>query len=218
MPVTSVTVSATPSTLDESMAQVTTVLGREFPDDFAALYRECDGFMVNVEIDGKTSHDWSAAIASLSEAFDDWKLHQQSSDVDDYNPSFDEPFCETIWSPDAEVDDDESLARMNQLRRSKLLLSVPGAPEWIVVDFTPEDGDYQLLWVYEGSETQPLALDLPAFLRWVRVFGAARWYWAFLPRDHSMGDFATTREALAAFAPFAAAELEALANAAEARP
>ena len=217
MPIVTTSSTRSPSKLEEFAPQIVEVLGTDLPDHFAAFYGDGDGLTVQVEIDGKVSMDWTAEVASLDEAFDGFKPHAQSEDVDEYSPSIDEPFYETIWSPDADVDDEESLARMNTLRRSKLVLSVPGAPEWIVVDFAPPAGEYQLSWVYEGSELHPLALDLPGFLRWFRVFGAARWYWAFLPADLSQADPDTVRNALAAFADSMPAELDALMAEAAAR-
>lgn len=210
MPIITTSHPLSPSRLEELAPQISEILGADLPEHFAAFYGECDGLKVQVEVDGQVSMDWTAEVVSLDEAFDGFKPHGQSEDVEGYAPSSDEPFYETIWSPDVEVEDEESLARINSLRRSKLVLSVPGAPEWIVVDFAPPQGEYQLSWVYEGSELHPLALDLPRFLRWVRVFGAARWYWAFLPADHPQADPDTVRHALAAFADSVPAEIEAL--------
>ena len=212
---TSHTVS--PSKLEELTPRISEVLGSDLPAHFAAFYGEGDGMTVRVEIDGKVTMDWTAEVATLDDAFDGFKPHGQSEDVEGYDPSSEEPFYETIWSPDADVDDEESLTRMNSLRRSKLVMSVPGAPEWIVVDFAPPHGEYQLGWVYEGSELHPLALDLPQFLRWFRVFGAARWYWAFLPRGLSQAEPDAVRQALALFEESAPAQLEALLEEAAAR-
>lgn len=173
-----------PSRLAEHRDAIVEVLGGELPADFARFYAETDGLEVEVTADGARSMA-SAEIVSLDVAFDDFKAHRQSEDVDGYDPSFEEPHCETVWSPDAEVDDDEALARMNMLRRSKLVMSMEGLPEWIVVDFAPPDGGfegrgYQLVWLYEGSEAYPLALDFPTLVELVTKLGAP-FYHAYLP-------------------------------------
>lgn len=173
-----------PSRLAEHTGAIREVLGGELPADFARFYAETDGLEVDVTVDDQRSMA-SAEIVSLDAAFDDFKAHRQSDDVEGYDPSYEEPHCETVWSPDAEVDDDEALARMNRLRRAKLVMSLEGLPEWIVVDFAPEDGGfegrgYQLVWVYEGSEAYPLALDFPKLVGLVKKLGAP-FYHAYLP-------------------------------------
>ena len=178
-----------PSRLAEHAEAIRLVLGADLPADFVRFYEATDGLEVRVEQDGAATMA-SAEIVSLDFAFDDFKPHRQSDDIESYDPDFSEPHCETVWSPDAEVDDDEALERMNTLRRSKLVMSREGLPEWIVVDFAPEDGGvdgrgYRLIWLYEGSEAYPLELDFPTLVDLVKKLGAP-FYHAYLPR-HMFG-------------------------------
>jgi len=208
-----------PSRLSEHQNTIRAVLGHDLPADFARFYAETDGLEVRVEQDGSRSGA-SAEIVSLDFAFDDFKPHRQSSSVDDYDPSFDEPHCEAVWSPDADVDDDEMLARMNTLRRSKLVLSVDGCPEWIVVDFAPPDGGidgrgYRLIWLYEGSESYPLELDFPTFVDLTKKLGNA-FYRAYVPR--AIFGEEQVRELLAPYAPLQPEEVARLLAIAANRP
>lgn len=175
------------STLEENLDNIRAVLGRDLPEAVAAFYAESDGMTVKVVREGVELPDYEGVVASLEDAFDGWKTHGQAADSAEFtDASYDEAFCEITWSPDADVDEPEALAQMNAIRRSKLLMSIPGAPEFLVIDHTGSDGVAKIGWAYEGSEFHPLDLEFGEFLRLVQLFGAARWYWAFLPAqvDH----------------------------------
>ncbi len=175
-----------PSTLAANAERIREVLGGDLPPALAALYGETDGLTVSVARDGEPLHHFEGVVATLEDVFDGWKPHGQAADADEFaDAGFDQAFCEITWSPDADVDADEALAQLNALRRAKLLMSIPGSPEFLVVDLDPPDGELQIGWAYEGCEYHPLDLDLDEFLRMVQMFGSARWFWAYLPHGVS---------------------------------
>lgn len=196
-------------TLSDHAVRIREVLGRDLPPALASLYGDTDGLTVTVARDGEPLDHFEGVIATLEDAFDGWKPHGQAADADEFaDAGFDQAFCEITWSPDADVDADEALAQLNALRRSKLLMSIPGSPEFLVVDLDPPEGELQIGWAYEGCEYHPLDLDLDEFLRMVQMFGAARWFWAYLPPGVSHRN--QVAEALRDFVDTWPAEVEAL--------
>ncbi|TKC97199.1 hypothetical protein [Polyangium fumosum] len=215
-----ITILRPKSRLAELAGRVRVVLGKDLPDDVAAFYERSDGLTFRATRGGVPLGE-EASICGLEAAFAGFRPHRQYRRRSDYENDveagdlYDQPFCEELWSDGFEVASKRDLDRLNTLKRSKLLVSVPGASAWLTIDpFDPKGAPYRIGLAQDGCELFPLDLLFSDFVAWFCRFGAAPWYLAFAGKkaEKAMNiDFAAEIErSLAAYAGAFPAEVAAL--------
>jgi len=166
------------------------VLGKDLPDEVAAFYERSDGLHYQATRGG-TLIGWGleASISGLEESFANFRLHRQYRTMRDYENDcetgdiYDQPFCEQLWSDAFDVETKGDLTRLNALKRSKQLVSIPGDSTWLTIDyFDPKRSPYQIGIAEDGCDLSPLDLSFSDFVAHFQRFGAARWYFAFAGR------------------------------------
>ena len=204
-----ITVRRPPSALAEHAAAIREALGRDLPSDLAAFYADGDGLRYEATgPDGETIGD-EAEIYCLQEAFAGFRAHRPLPSIEAFGEDdemCDQPFYEELWSEEFPLDSEEDLDRLNTLRRSKVLVSIPGESAWLTIDLLDPDAPYRIGLAQDGCDLHPLDLSFPDFVANFRRFGAARWYLAFAGRaaEEAMNiDFASTLAT--SLAPFAKA-------------
>lgn len=174
-----------PSKLAALSAKVREILGRDLPDEIAAFYARGDGMHIRATR-GDQVLPGEASICGLEEAFDEFRPHVQyrsrkahEKDIDE-GDIYAQAFCEQIWSDSFDVETKRDLDRLNALKRSKLIVSVPGESVWLTIDyFDPEGAPYRIGVAHDGCELYPLDLSFLDFVAHFQRFGAAHWYYAF---------------------------------------
>ena len=208
------------SRLAELAGRVREVLGKDLPDDVAAFYERSDGLAFRATRGGVTLGE-EASICGLEAAFAGFRPHRQYRRRKDYENDvetgdlYDQPFCEELWSDGFEVESKRDLDRLNTLKRSKLLVSIPGASAWLAIDyFDPKGAPYRIGLAQDGCERFPLDLSFSDFVASFCRFGGACWYLAFAGKkaEKAMNiDFAAEIErSLADYAGAFPAEVAAL--------
>lgn len=174
-----------PSKLHEFAGKIREILGRDLPDEVAAFYAQGDGITFRATRGGKTFCD-EALLCGLEEAFDAFRPHVQYRSRKAYEKDIDEgdiysqAFCEQIWSDGFDVETKRDLDRLNTLKRSKLLVSIPGESVWLTIDyFDPQGAPYRIGVAQDGCELYPLDLSFTDFVTHFQRFGARHWYYAF---------------------------------------
>lgn len=209
--------------LTEHAKTIEKILKKPLPADFTAFYAASDGMMYSASRGG-SSLGIDATLCGLAAMFDGFKKHVQLKNeeaFDDFQGGdmYDAPFCGTIWSEDFGLEEKGALTRFNTMLRSKLLVSVPGAPDALVVDFAPKTKkgvakEYEILLVSDGNDVTPLDLDFPTFLRHFERFGPIGWYYAFVgaksAKTLNIDLAATVRNGMSVFGPDLAQEIDAL--------
>ncbi|MDI1449060.1 hypothetical protein [Polyangium sp. 6x1] len=173
------------SRLAELASRIREVLGKDLPDDVAAFYERSDGLAFRATRGGVLLGE-EASICGLEAAFAGFRPHRQYRSRRDYENDvemgdlYDQPFCEELWSDGFDVESRRDLDRLNALKRSKLLVSVPGASTWLTIDyFDPKGAPYRIGLAQDGCELYPLDLSFSDFVAWFRRFGVTPWYLAF---------------------------------------
>ncbi|MDI3289847.1 hypothetical protein [Polyangium sp. 15x6] len=173
------------SRLAELAGRVREVLGKDLPDDVAAFYERSDGLVFRATRGGVPLGE-EASICGLEAAFAGFRPHRQYRSMRDHENDVEtgdlyaQPFCEELWSDGFEVESRRDLDRLNTLKRSKLLVSVPGESVWLTIDhFDPKGAPYRIGIAEDGCDLFPLDLSFSDFVAYFRRFGAARWYLAF---------------------------------------
>lgn len=213
-----VTLDRPPSALARHRERILEVLGRDLPDDLAAFYAEGDGLRYRATGPGGEVIGDEAEIYGLERAFAGFRPHQQARSIEAFYEDDEmsgQPFYEELWSEDFELDSRRDLDRLNALKRSKVLVSVPGESAWLTVDLLdPKRAPYQLGLAEDARELHPLELSFAEFVAHFSRFGASRWYLAFAGKKAEAAmniDFGAELER--SLAPFASAwpeEVEAL--------
>jgi hypothetical protein len=210
-------------TLIEHAKSIEKIIRKPLPADFTAFYSTSDG-MTYSALRGDSSFGIDATLCGLAAMFDGFKKHVQLRNeeaFDDFQggDKYDAPFCGTIWSEDFDLEEKGALTRFNTMLRAKLLVSVPGAPDALVVDFAPKikkgvAKEYEILLVSDGNDVAPLDLDFPTFVRHFERFGATGWYYAFVAAKSAkvlnIDLAATVKNGMSVFAPDLAQEIAAL--------
>ena len=212
-----------PPKLAEHVQTIEKLLKKPLPEHFSSFYSTSDGLTYSASRGG-SSLGIDATLCGLEAMFDGFKRHVQLRNeeaFDDFQGGdmYDAPFCGTIWSEDFDLEEKGALTRLNTMLRSKLLVSVPGAPDALVVDFAPKTKkgvakEYEILLVSSGNDVAPLDLDFPTFVRHFERFGATGWYYAFAgaksARVLNIDLAATVKNGMSVFGPDLAQEIDAL--------
>lgn len=179
------TITRPKSRLAELSGRVRDILGRDLPDDVAAFYERSDGLHYVATRRGERI-GFEASISGLEEAFGGFRPHRQYRSRRDYEKDLEEgdiytqPFCEEIWSDGFEVESKRDLDRLNALKRSKLVVSIPGDSAWLTIDYADPNGSpYRIGLAEDGYDLFPLDLSFSDLVAHFQRFGAARWYFAF---------------------------------------
>lgn len=210
------------STLAKHTATIEKLIKKPLPADVAAFYAKSDG-LTYAASRGGVSLGLDETLCGLEAMFDGFKKHKQLKNeeaFDDFSGDmYDAPFCGTIWSEDFGMEEKGDLARFNTMLRSKLLVSVAGQPDALVVDFAPKPKkgvakEYEILLVHEGNDVIPLDLDFPSFVWHFERFGATGWFWAFIGKKGgetlNIDPAQSVESGMAVFAPDFGKEIEAL--------
>lgn len=212
-----------PPTISEHAKSIEKIIRKPLPADFSAFYEASDG-MTYLASRGGSSLGIDATLCGLASMFDGFKKHVQIKNeeaFDDFQGGdlYDAPFCGTIWSEDFGIEEKGDLTRFNTMLRAKLLVSVPGAPDALVVDFAPKTKkgvakEYEILLVSSGNDVTPLDLDFPTFVWHFERFGAVGWYYAFVgaksAKALNIDLAATVKNGMSVFGPDLAEEIAAL--------
>lgn len=173
------------SRLAELSSKIRDVLGHDLPDEVAAFYAEGDGLHYQATRAGEVI-GWEATILGLEAMFAGLRPHRQYRSIKAYEKDieegdiYDQPFCEETWSDGFDVTSKSDLARLNALKRSKVLVSVPGESVWLTIDFSdPQASPYRIGLAQDGCELYPLDLSFTDFVANFRRFGVSRFYLAF---------------------------------------
>lgn len=185
-----VTLERPASTLEAHQAKIKKVLKRELPDEVRRFYADSDGLSHQAARGGVILGE-RQELSGLERLFDGFKPHRQIKNEEAFYEAIDEgalyenPFCGEIFSEDFELNERGDLARLNTMLRSKLLVSVAGAPDALIIDFAPkakkgEVVDYQIALAHEGNDLCPMAISFSEFVEQFSRFGAAGWYYAYI--------------------------------------
>lgn len=198
------------------------LLRKPLPADVAAFYATSDGMTYAASRAG-VSLGIDDVLCGLEAMFAGFKKHKQLKNeeaFDDFQSDmYDAPFCGTIWSEDFGIEEKGDLARLNTMLRSKLLVSVAGQPDALVIDLAPKakkgvTKDYEILLVHEGNDVVPLDLDFSTFVKHFALFGATGWFWAFVGKKGgetlNIDPAESVESGMASFAPDFGKEIEAL--------
>lgn len=173
------------SRLAEFSSRIRDVLGHDLPDEVAAFYAEGDGLHYRATRAGALV-GCEASILGLEDAFAGFRPHRQYRSIKAHEKDieegdiYDQPFCEQTWSDGFDVTTRSDLVLLNALKRSKVLVSVPGESVWLTIDFAdPGVSPYRLGLAQDGCELYPLDLPFAEFVAHFRRFGVARFYLAF---------------------------------------
>lgn len=154
--------------LEINLKKIESIISKEFPKELNDFYSFCDGLEFLYKKDGNSYEK----IPSLSEMFDDYKIHSQDITIEDIENGnvYDEPFFEFLWDEntiDKEIYDLAVLeGRMNFeiIRRQKLLCLINGTGHSLTIDFYDKNKDYQIYFQYEGNlNLYPLSLSITKF-------------------------------------------------------
>jgi len=205
-----VTLERPASVLARYRGRIVEVLGKDLPDELAAFYAEGDGLRYRATGPGGELVGDEAVIYGLEQAFAGFRAHQRVRSIDAFYEDealSDQPFYEELWNEDFELDSRRDLDRLNALKRSKVLVSIPGESAWLTVDLLdPKRTPYQLGLAEDARELYPLELSFSEFVGHFSRFGASRWYLAFAGKKAEAAmniDFAVEVER--SLAPFASA-------------
>lgn len=173
------------SEVSKHEAKITEVLGRPLPDDVRAFYAEHDG------VHYACGHEENTLVG-LEEMFGGvvsggFRRHSAVKSMDaDEIASPDEPFYEAFFSEEFSIESKKDLARLNALKRQKLLVSVAGESAYLTIDFFDPKKDYAIHLAKDACDLFRLNLRFPEFVEQFTRFGATRWYLAYL--DKKAGD------------------------------
>lgn len=223
-----VTLRRPESRLAELGGRVREVLGVDLPDEIAAFYRAGDGLHYSASRGG-ADLGLDASICGLEDAFAGFQAHRVYKSAAAYEKDLDEgnasegPFYEELWGDDFDLSERGALARLNVLRRSKLLVSVPGASHWLTIDYLdPKRQPYGLGLAADGCDYYPLDLGFSDFVAHFERFGATGWYFAFVGKkggEQMNIDLAeAVARALEIFSPGAPDEVASLVQHAKGKP
>jgi hypothetical protein len=177
-----ITLSYPPSTLSEHEAKITEVIGRRLPDDVRALYKEHDGIRYACGHEENT-------LVGLADMFGGvvsggFRRHTPVKTMDaEEIASPDEPFYEALFSEEFSIESKKDLARLNALKRQKMLVSVAGESAYLTIDFFDPKQDYALHLAKDACDLFRLDLRFPEFVEQFTRFGATRWYFAYLDKE-----------------------------------
>jgi hypothetical protein len=172
-----------PSTLALHREALEKGLRRPLPAAFADFYGRSDGLSYEALQNG-TSRGIGETLCGLEAAFGTFERAPQFRTVAAAEEAslFSLPHANVIFSEDYDIYERGSLARLNALVRSKLLVSLNGQSAALVIDFAPQKGDYQLAYAYCGDTFFPLDLRFEDFVYYFERFGGTNWFFAFLTK------------------------------------
>lgn len=169
------------STLSKHEANITKLLGRPLPDDVRALYAEHDGIRYSCGDEECTLVGLAAMFGGVVAGGFRSHVPVKTVDQEDF-ASPREPFYEEFFNEYFELDSKKALARLNALKRQKLLVSIEGESAYLTIDFFDPTEDYKIYFLQDARELYPLDLRFPELVEQITRFGAARWYFAYLDK------------------------------------
>jgi hypothetical protein len=199
-----------PSKLAKHRDRIRALLGRDLPDELVAFYAEGDGLRYRATgPDGELVGD-ACEILGLERVFAKFRPHRPVRSIEAFEEDdemSDQPFYEELWNEEFELESRRDLDRLNALKRSKVLVSIPGESAWLTVDLLdPKHAPYRLGLAEDARELHPLELSFADFVACFSRFGVSRWYLAFAGKKAEAAmniDFAAELEK--SLAPFSSA-------------
>jgi len=170
MPAPTVTVNRPPSQLAKLDKKLTRAIPAGLPPAVKKFYAAGDGLEVTV------NGEQTATIVGLADMFDrSFKPHKPTSKL--LSSTTGRPFADRFFDDDFEGD----VEQLNVLLRLKLLASLPGESVDIAIDMFA--GKTPVLYMISDLTPFRLSVSFDAFVDYFSKYGAARWYYAFLPPE-----------------------------------
>lgn len=175
------------SELMQNYNKVKNALGKKLPEDFSQFYNETNGLKIKA-ID--EAFFMEESIASIEEMFDRFQLNSELNvnNIGDWETLLEEShpsiIAEVELMDDIDINTKEGMSYFNFFKRLKLLSSINGCPQNIVVDFFDTNCDYRIYFQYY-MDLWLLNIDLPQFIKIFKEIGfTGFWFTSFMrPED-----------------------------------
>lgn len=169
------------SKLAKHEAKITKLLGRPLPDDIRAFYAEHDGVRYACGAEENTLVGLEAMFGGVVKGGFRPHVPVKTMDAEEI-ASPDEPFYEELFDEGFDLESKKDLARLNALKRQKMLVSIAGESAYLTIDFFDPKDDYRIHFAKDACDLFPLDLRFPELVEQFTRFGAARWYFAYLDK------------------------------------